>query len=123
MKVRSVMATALLASGALLTLSVPAGRTPEPASAPRIETEAERIVRETIAAVRASEQGTLTTSLAALTPAQRKRLAVAGPLAGRWTTCQLPEGFNPVHASVLPDGTVLLMAGSGNNPAELAAGR
>jgi hypothetical protein len=47
---------------------------------------------------------------------------VAGPLAGRWTTCQLPEGFNPVHASVLPDGTVLLMAGSGNDPAELTAG-
>jgi hypothetical protein len=27
-----------------------------------------------------------------------------------------------VHASVLPDGSVLLMAGSGNDPAELAAG-
>ena len=73
-----------------------------PAATPRIETEAERIAHETIAAVRASEQGTLTTSLGPLTPAQRRRLAVAGPLAGRWTTCQLPEGFNPVHASVLP---------------------
>jgi hypothetical protein len=103
-----------------------AGRPPQPgpASAPRIETEAERIARETIAAVRASEQATLTTSLAPLTSAQRQRLAVAGPLAGRWTTtCQLPEGFNPVHASVLPDGTVLLMAGSGNNTADFAAGR
>ena len=77
-----------------------------------------RIARETIAAVRASERAGLTTSLA---PVPR-RLAVAGPLAGRWTTCQLPEGFNPVHASVLPDGTVLLMAGSGNDPAEFAAG-
>jgi hypothetical protein len=48
---------------------------------------------------------------------------VAGPLAGRWTTCELPVGFNPVHASVLADGSVLLMAGSGNDPAELAAGR
>ena len=28
-----------------------------------------------------------------------------------------------MHASVLPDGTVLLMAGSGNNTADLAAGR
>jgi hypothetical protein len=28
-----------------------------------------------------------------------------------------------VHASVLPDGTVLLMAGSGNNAADFAAGR
>jgi hypothetical protein len=48
---------------------------------------------------------------------------VAGPLAGRWTSCQLPEGFNPVHASVLPDGTALLMAGSGNNSADFNAGR
>jgi hypothetical protein len=122
-KVRSVLATALLASGALLTPPVPVGRSPGPAPAPRVETEAKRIARETIAAVRASEQGTLTTSLAPLTPAQRRRLAVGGPLAGRWTTCQLPEGFNPVHASVLPDGTVLLMAGSGNNTADFAAGR
>ena len=123
MKVRSVLATALLASGALLTPPVPVGRSPGPAPPPRVETEAKRIARETIAAVRASEQGTLTTSLAPLTPAQRRRLAVGGPLAGRWTTCQLPEGLNPVHASVLPDGTVLLMAGSGNNTADFAAGR
>jgi hypothetical protein len=116
-KVRSVLTTALLAGVALLMLPVPA------AGQPPGETEAERIARETIAAVRASEQGGLSTSLAPLTPAQRQRLAVAGPLAGRWTTCQLPEGFNPVHASVLPDGTVLLMAGSGNDPADLAAGR
>jgi hypothetical protein len=85
------------------------------------ETEAQRIARETRAAVRASEQATLDTSLAPLPGSQRR--VVAGPLAGRWTTCQLPEGFNPVHASVLPDGTVLLMAGSGNDPADLAAGR
>jgi hypothetical protein len=120
-KVRSVLATALLAGVALLPLTAaaqPRGTPPPPG-----ETEAARIVRETIAAVRASEQGSLTTSLAPLTPAQRQRLAVASPVAGRWTTCQLPEGFNPVHASVLPDGTVLLMAGSGNNAAEFAAGR
>ena len=48
---------------------------------------------------------------------------MAGPLAGRWTSCQLPEGFNPVHASVLPDGTVLLMAGSGNYTPDFEAGR
>jgi hypothetical protein len=90
--VRSVLATALLASGALLTPPVPVGWSPGPAPAPTIETEAERIARETIAAVQAREQGTLTTSLAPLTPAQRQGLAVAGPMAGRWTTCQLPEG-------------------------------
>jgi hypothetical protein len=121
-KVRSVLVTMLLAGVALVTVAMPAAGQPT-GPVPRRETEAERIARETIAAVRASEQGGLTTSLAPLTPAQRQRLAVEGPLAGRWTTCQLPEGFNPVHASVLPDGTVLLMAGSGNDPAELAAGR
>ena len=107
MRVRMLLVGVLLAGAALVAAAEPvAGR-------PR-ETEAERIARETIAAVRASERAGLTTSLA---PVPR-RLAVAGPLAGRWTTCQLPEGFNPVHASVLPDGTVLLIAGSGHDPAE-----
>jgi hypothetical protein len=120
--VRSVLATALLAGVALLAVPVAAtGQTP--GSAPGGESEAERIARETIAAVRASEQGARTTSLAPLTPAQQQPLAVTGPLTGRWTSCQLPEGFNPVHASVLPDGSVLLMAGSGNDPAAFAAGR
>jgi hypothetical protein len=114
-----MLATALLTGLALA--AVPAvgqarGTTPG-------ETEAQRIARETIAAVRASERGALTTSLAPLTPAQRRALAVTGALAGRWTSCQLPAGFNPVHASVLPDGSVLLMAGSGNDPAQFAAGK
>jgi hypothetical protein len=117
-QLRLMLATALLAGVALLTLPVPAaGQTT--GTAPPGETQAQRIARETIAAVRASEQGALDTSLAPV----HRRLAVAGPLAGRWTTCQLPEGFNPVHASVLPDGKVLLMAGSGNNTADFAAGR
>ena len=85
MRVRMLLVGVLLAGAALVAAAEPvAGR-------PR-ETEAERIARETIAAVRASERAGLTTSLA---PVPR-RLAVAGPLAGRWTTCQLPEGFNPV---------------------------
>jgi Domain of unknown function (DUF1929) len=112
-----MLATALLAGVALLTLPVPAAALTT-GTAPPGETQAQRIARETVAAVRASERAGLTTSLAPLP----RRQAVAGPLAGRWTTCQLPEGFNPVHASVLPDGTVLLMAGSGNDPAEFAAG-
>ena len=103
---------ALLAGVALVVVAGPAAGRPR-------ETPAERIARETIAAVRASERAELTTSLA---PVPRRQV-VAGPLAGRWTTCQLPEGFNPVHASVLPDGKVLLMAGSGNNTADFAAGR
>jgi hypothetical protein len=119
-KVRLPVAMALLAGVALLTVPVSGAARPRGTVPPR-ETEAQRIARETIAAVRASEQGALKTSLAPLPPSQRQ--VVAGPLAGRWTTCQLPEGFNPVHASVLPDGTVLLMAGSGNDPAEFAAGR
>jgi Domain of unknown function (DUF1929) len=119
-KVRSVLAMTVLAGVALVTS--PAAGQPR-GTVPPGETEAERIARETIAAVRASERAALTTSLAPLTPTQRQRLAVAGPLAGRWTTCQLPEGFNPVHASVLPDGSVLLMAGSGNDPTAFAAGR
>jgi hypothetical protein len=111
------------AAGGVALLALPAaGHTP--GTGPAGETQAQRIARETVAAVRASERGALNTSLAPLRPAQRQRLAaaVAGPLAGRWTNCQLPEGFNPVHASVLPDGSVLLMAGSGNNPAAFAAG-
>jgi Domain of unknown function (DUF1929) len=116
MKVRSVLAAALLSSGALL---VPAARSSPPEPPPGVETEAQRIARETIIAIRTSEQGTLSTSLAPLPPAA----PVAGPLAGRWTSCELPEGFNPVHASVLPDGTVLLMAGSGNYTPDFEAGR
>jgi Domain of unknown function (DUF1929) len=109
--VRVLLVGVLLAGVALVAAAEPAAGWPR-------ETEAERIARETVAAVRASEQAGLTTSLA---PVPRRQV-VAGPLSGRWTTCQLPEGFNPVHASVLPDGTVLLMAGSGNNSADFAAG-
>jgi hypothetical protein len=122
MRVRSVLATALLAGVALVTLPAPAAGGSRGTAAPG-ETEAERIARETIAAVQASERAALNTSLAPLTRAQRRQLAVAGPLAGRWTSCQLPVAFNPVHASVLPDGSVLLMAGSGNLPADFTAGR
>jgi hypothetical protein len=143
-KVRLVLATALLAGVALFPVPVGAAsgasqvsaggfqaatrasRTATRAfqTAPPGETEAERIVRETEQAVRASERAGLRTSLAPLSPAQRQRLAApAGPLTGRWTSCRLPDGFNPVHASVLPDGSVLLMAGSGNDPAQLAAGQ
>jgi Domain of unknown function (DUF1929) len=121
-KVRSLVATALVAGVALVMVPVSAAaQSPQPG--PPRETEAERIARETIAAIRAEEQVGITTSLEALTPDRRDRLVVAGPLAGRWTTCELPVGFNPVHASVLADGSVLLMAGSGNDPAELAPGR
>jgi hypothetical protein len=141
MKVRVVLAAALLAGMALFPVPVSAataasGASPRAAlpgasassarlqAAPPNETEAQRIARETQQAVRAAEQTGRATSLAPLSPSQRQRLAapMASPLAGRWTTCSLPAGFNPVHASVLPDGSVLLMAGSGNNPAELAAG-
>jgi hypothetical protein len=111
---------ALLAGVVLLTVPASGAERP-PGTRPPPETQAQRIVRETIAAVRASEQGTLQTSLAPLPRSQRQ--VVAGPLAGRWTTCQLPAGFNPVHASVLPDGTVLLMAGSGNYTPDFEAGR
>jgi hypothetical protein len=121
-KLRVLLAAVLLAGVALVAVAEPAVGRPPPLVQPR-ETPAERIARETIAVIRAEEQVGITTSLVPLIPAQLDRLVVAGPLAGRWTTCQLPEGFNPVHASVLPDGTVLLMAGSGNDPAELAAGR
>jgi Domain of unknown function (DUF1929) len=114
MRVRILLAGVLLAGATLVAAAEPAAGRPR-------ETEAQRISRETRAAIRASEQAALNTSLAPL-PASRRQ-AVAGPLAGRWTTCQLPDGFNPVHASVLPDGSVLLMAGSGNSAAELAAGR
>ncbi|HEX6675136.1 MAG TPA: galactose oxidase-like domain-containing protein [Actinomycetes bacterium] len=116
MKVRFLLGMALVVGVALVAL-------PAPAAGQAGETEAERIARETVAAVQGSERGALNTSVAPLTPAQRQRLTVLGTVAGRWTTCQLPEGFNPVHASVLPDGSVLLMAGSGNNPTEFRAGR
>src|SRR6266487_3082997 len=122
MKIRLVLlVTALLAGVAL----APAGARQAPRTASAGETEAERIARETQQAARASERSALKTSLAPLTRAQRQQLqiAVTSTLPGRWTSCQLPTGFNPVHASVLPDGSVLLMAGSGNDPAQLAAGQ
>src|SRR6266487_1990743 len=122
MKIRLVLlVTALLAGMAL----APAGARQAPRTASAGETEAERIARETQQAARASERSALKTSLAPLTRAQRQQIqiAVTSTLPGRWTSCQLPTGFNPVHASVLPDGSVLLMAGSGNDPAQLAAGQ
>src|ERR687886_479929 len=87
-RVRLVLATALLAGVALFPVPVGAAsqvsaggfqaatRAPRTATrafqtAPPGETEAERIVRETEQAVRASEQARLRTSLAPLSPAQR----------------------------------------------------
>jgi Galactose oxidase-like, Early set domain len=122
MKIRFVLlVTALLAGMALAP--APAGARQAPRTASAGETEAQRIARETQQAARASERSSLKTSLAPLTRAQRQQFAVTAALPGRWTSCQLPTGFNPVHASVLPDGSVLLMAGSGNDPAQLAAGQ
>jgi Domain of unknown function (DUF1929) len=118
-KVRCVLATALLTSLALLTPPTSAVGQPQPT--PRRETQAERIARETMAAVQANERGAPNGSLATLKPAQESQLVAAGPQ-GRWTSCELPVGFNPVHASVLPDGSVLLMAGSGNNKTDFLAG-
>jgi hypothetical protein len=120
-KLPILLAAVLLAGVSLVAVAEPAAGRPPRSVQPR-ETPAERIARETIAAVRAEEQVGVAPSLP-LPPDRLDRLVVAGPLAGRWTTCELPAGFNPVHASVLPDGSVLLMAGSGNDPAELAAGR
>jgi hypothetical protein len=118
---RASQATPSSQSRALAGLPAPSARLQ---AAPPNETEAQRIARETQQAARAAERSGRATSLAPLSPSQRQRLAAptAGSLTGRWTNCRLPADFNPVHASVLPDGSVLLMAGSGNNPAELAAG-
>lgn len=123
MRVRLVLATALLAGMAVFPVPRAAATSASQAAAPN-ETEAQRIARETQQAAQAAERTGRATSLAPLSPSQRQSLAAptASPLAGRWTTCSLPTGFNPVHASVLPDGSVLLMAGSGNDPAQLAAG-
>lgn len=121
MKVRSVLVVALLASLALFTPPASAVARARGAAPPG-ETPAQRIARETQAAAQASERGTPTTPLAPLRTAQTLATAAADPHAGRWTTCELPVGFNPVHASVLPDGSVLLMAGSGNSPEDFQAG-
>ena len=64
---------------------------PPPEPPPGIESEAKRIARETILAIRTSEQGTNTASLAPLTPAQQRRLAVAGPLAGGGRAASCPR--------------------------------
>jgi Domain of unknown function (DUF1929) len=115
-KVKTGLVTATLVGVALLASPGSAAGVPR-------ETDAQRIARETMQAVRANELSALNTSLRPLTPAQRRQLAVSGEQVGRWTTCQLPAAFNPVHASVLPDGSVLLMAGSGNLAADFNAGR
>jgi hypothetical protein len=111
---------ALLASWTLLAPPSPAGAQ-APGTPPTGETQAQRIAREAQAAARASERGAATISLAQRTSSVQQAGA-AGPRYGRWTTCQLPVDFNPVHASVLPDGSVLLMAGSGNSPEAFQAG-
>jgi hypothetical protein len=92
-KVRLVLATALLAGVALFPAPVGAASGASQVSAPGFQaasrasrtatrafqtaspggTEAERIVRETEQAVRASERARLRTSLAPLSPAQRQR--------------------------------------------------
>jgi hypothetical protein len=78
-RVRMLLVGALLAGVAL-------GAAAEPAAGRPRETDAERIARETVAAVRASERAGLTTSLAPVP----QRQVVAGPLAGRLTTFPLP---------------------------------
>src|SRR6186997_1215568 len=79
-QVRILLAGVLLAGVTLVAGAEPAAGRPG-------ETPAERIARETKEAVRASEQAALTTPLAP----RPRRQAAAGPLTGRWTTCQLPE--------------------------------
>jgi hypothetical protein len=121
-----VLLVALLAGVGLFT--PPAAVAGTRAAAPAGETPAQRIARETQAAVKGSERGntslepvrTVQVQTQAEIPGQTG--ATTDPQAGRWTTCELPVGFNPVHASVLPDGTVLLMAGSGNSPEDFQAG-
>ena len=117
-----MLATALLVGVGLLVPPAPAAGVTRGTAASG-ESEAARIARETIESIQANERSALQTSMAPLTPAQRRPLEVAGPMAGRWTRCELPVGFNPVHASVLPDGSVLLMAGSGNSKAAFLAGQ
>jgi hypothetical protein len=117
-----VLATALLVGVGLLVPPAPAAGVTRGTAASG-ESEAARIARETIESIQANERSALQTSMAPLTPAQRRPLEVAGPMAGRWTRCELPVGFNPVHASVLPDGSVLLMAGSGNSKEAFLAGQ
>jgi Domain of unknown function (DUF1929) len=118
--VRPRLVVALLASWVLFAPSAAGAQTGTPSAD---QTPAERIAAETQAAARAAEQGGANTSLAPSPSAgQQRAAAAADPRAGRWTSCELPVGFNPVHASVLPDGSVLLMAGSGNNAANFQAG-
>jgi hypothetical protein len=54
--------------------------------------------------------------------AQASTSALASSTGGRWASAQsLPTGFNPIHVVVGP-GKVLLVAGSGNDAANFAAG-
>jgi hypothetical protein len=92
-QMRIVLLAARLAAVALMVAPVRAADQ-GPGMRPPRETEAQRIARETIAAARASEQGTLTTSLAPLPPSQRR--AVAGA-PGR------PMDQLPVARRVQPD--------------------
>ena len=51
------------------------------------------------------------------------RLQASGVASGSWyKQCSLPSGFNPIHASQQPDGTLLFPIGSANSTGNFDAG-
>jgi hypothetical protein len=102
---RTVVLLALLIAAAVI--AAPASGQPSPQS------EAERIADRTQALARMRQTGRV---VEGPLPSAPSTFAEA-PLTGRWdSSCRLPDDFNLIHATVMRDGNVLAIAGSGNMP-------
>lgn len=113
-----VVLAAALVVGLLSTTGTASGQ-PQPRSP--LQQRADQIAYETITEVKRAQTGgrvQLANPVAA-----SSSLNAAGVESGSWyKQCTLPSGFNPLHASQQPDGTLLFPIGSGNLKANFDAG-
>jgi hypothetical protein len=99
---------------ALLALLMVTALVTAPASGQsRAQSEAERIAARTQALAQKRQTGRVVEGRLPSSPST----FLADPLDGRWdSSCRLPDNFNLIHATVMRDGNVVAIAGSGNVP-------
>jgi hypothetical protein len=104
---RTLVGVALLVVTTIIAVPAGAQQTP-PSEAERIAARTQALAREGLQRSGRVVQGRL--------PSQ-PGIAAQDPQAGRWdSSCRLPDDFNLIHATVMRNGNVLAIAGSGNVP-------
>ena len=105
------MGTALAMLAATAILAVPAG------AQQSNTTEAERIADRTQALAQEGAEQSGKVVRGRLETSGNERTAAQTAAAGQWdSSCRLPDDFNLIHATVLRNGNLLAIAGSGNVP-------